>query len=46
MHRKKEKDGVFFLTWEDFVTYFQLVDICKINDNANYNFNPITAPSR
>lgn len=20
------------------MTYFQLVDICKINDNANYNF--------
>lgn len=20
------------------MAYFQLVDICKINDNANYNF--------
>lgn len=36
--RKTDTDGVFFILWEDFLTYFQLVDICKINDNANYNF--------
>ena len=39
-NRKKEKDGIFFVTWEDFLKYFQLVDICKINDNAHYNFVP------
>jgi hypothetical protein len=37
-NRKTNTDGVFFILWEDFVTYFQLVDLCKINDNANYNF--------
>lgn len=36
--RKTNTDGIFFILWEDFVTNFQLVDICKINDNANYNF--------
>lgn len=38
--RKKERDGIFFITWEDFLRYFQLVDICKLNDNAHYNFTP------
>lgn len=37
-NRKTNTDGVFFIMWEDFITYFQLVDICKIDDNANYNF--------
>jgi hypothetical protein len=37
-NRKTNTDGVFFIFWEDFITYFQLVDLCKINDNANYNF--------
>ena len=40
--RKQDKDGVFFITWEDFLQYFQLVDICKLNDNAHYNFTPPT----
>lgn len=40
--RKTNVDGVFFVFWEDFIKYFQLVDICKINDNANYNFIPAT----
>lgn len=38
MTRKKDKDGIFFILWEDFLKYFQLVDICKLNDNAHYNF--------
>ena len=29
-------NGVFFIQWEDFVKYFVIVDICKINDNSNY----------
>lgn len=24
------------MLWEDFVQYFGMVDICKINDNAHY----------
>ena len=24
------------MLWEDFVNYFGMVDICKINDDANY----------
>ena len=31
-----QNDGTFFMLWEDFVNYFAMVDICKINDNANY----------
>jgi hypothetical protein len=29
------KDGTFFVLWEDLVNLFDMVDICKINDNAN-----------
>jgi hypothetical protein len=29
-------DGIFFMLWNDFVRYFRMVDICWINDNANY----------
>jgi hypothetical protein len=38
LKRKTNTDGIFFVFWEDFLSYFQLVDICKINDNAHYNF--------
>ena len=24
------------MLWDDFVNYFGMVDICKIDDNANY----------
>lgn len=26
------------MLWEDFVGYFDMIDICKVKDNANYNF--------
>lgn len=29
-------DGTFFMLWEDFENFFVIVDICWINDNANY----------
>ena len=38
--RQKDTDGIFFVIWEDFLNYFSLVDICKIFDNAHYNFVP------
>lgn len=36
--RKQNSDGIFFMIWEDFLKYFQLLNFCKINDNASYNF--------
>jgi hypothetical protein len=30
-------DGIFFMTWDSFVNFFAMVDICKINDNACYS---------
>jgi hypothetical protein len=36
MGYSQKNDGIFFILWEDFVNYFDMVDICKINDNANY----------
>lgn len=36
--RKEDSDGIFFIIWEDFLKYFQLVNYCKINDSASYNF--------
>lgn len=34
--QKFENDGIFFMLWQDFVRYFAMIDICQINDNANY----------
>jgi len=31
-------DGVFFMLWEDFASYFVIVDICYINDNSHYYY--------
>ncbi len=31
-------DGTFFILWEDFLKYFVILDICKINDNAHYYY--------
>jgi len=37
-------DGIFFMLWEDFLDYFQLVNICKVNDRANYYYDELTYP--
>ena len=31
-------DGIFFIFWEEFLYYFHLVDIAKIDDRANYYY--------
>lgn len=36
MNYKDKNDGIFFMLWEDFANYYGMVDICKIDDNANY----------
>ena len=36
MGHVNKNDGTFFMLYEDFVNYYSMVDICKINDNANY----------
>ena len=40
-----KNDGLFFMFWEEFPQYFQLVDICKIDDTANYYYEEITYPN-
>lgn len=39
-----KNDGIFFIFWQQFPHYFQLVDICKIDDTANYYYEEITHP--
>ena len=31
-----KNDGTFFMLWQDFDQFFVIVDICHIDDNANY----------
>ena len=33
---KDKNEGIFFITWDEFLEYFGMFDICKINENANY----------
>ena len=40
MGYQDKNEGTFFMLYEDFVEYFFMVDICKLNDNSNYNFVP------
>ena len=42
-HKDKD-DGIFFIVWEDFLQYFQLVNICKVNDKASYYYEELTFP--
>jgi hypothetical protein len=34
----QSNDGIFFMFWEDFLDYFIIVNICKIDDKANYYY--------
>jgi hypothetical protein len=36
MNYTVSNNRTFFMLWKDFVNYFDMVDICKIKDNANY----------
>lgn len=36
MGYQEGNDGTFFMLWDDFVNYFSMVDICTLDDNANY----------
>jgi hypothetical protein len=29
------------MLWEDFLDYFQLVNICKVDDRANYYYDEL-----
>jgi hypothetical protein len=37
----QNNDGIFFMFWEDFLDYFIIINICKINDKANYYYEDI-----
>lgn len=30
--------------WEDFLNFFQIVNICKVNDSSNYYYEELTYP--
>lgn len=34
----EKNDGLFFMFWEDFLEFFQIINICKVKDNANYYY--------
>lgn len=42
-HTEKD-DGIFFMFWEQFIDYFQLIDICKIDERANYYYEELNYP--
>lgn len=35
-HEKKD-DGVFFMAYEDYISYFTSLEVCKINDAYKYS---------
>lgn len=37
----EKNDGIFFIFWEDFLNYFQIIDICKVDDEANYYYEEL-----
>lgn len=39
---QQKNDGVFFMFWEDFLKYFLIINICKVDDRANYYFEELT----
>ena len=34
-------DGTFFMLWQDFDKFFIIIDICHIEDNANYFYKEL-----
>jgi hypothetical protein len=34
----EKNDGIFFIFWEDFICYFQIINVCKVDDKANYYY--------
>lgn len=40
----EKNDGVFFMFWEDFLEYFQVINICKVDDKANYYYEELNYP--
>lgn len=37
----QSNDGIFFMFWEDFLDYFIIVNICKVDDKANYYYEEL-----
>jgi hypothetical protein len=40
----EKNDGIFFILWEDFLNYFQIIDLGKVNDKANYYYEELVYP--
>ena len=36
-----KNDGIFWMLYEDMVTVFDQVDICKVDDEAVYSYVPV-----
>jgi hypothetical protein len=41
---EQKNDGTFFMLWEDFLNYFLIINICLINDKANYYYEELEYP--
>jgi hypothetical protein len=41
----KTEDGIFFMTFDDFLTYFPYTFICKYKDGYEYNFKKVLQES-
>jgi hypothetical protein len=34
-------DGIFWMLFEDMITVFDQVDICKVDDKATFSYMPV-----
>ena len=39
-----QKDGIFFMTFDDFRSEFRTLTVAEINDNASYVYNSVHDP--